>query len=101
MITPGPKYVRYTGCPNKARGRAIHITINPHGVLHFSEKAYVEMGKPAAATLWYDEDNRKIAVMVRWGENGLAFRIAPIMAGGNDGKLYILQSALVSASDTR
>jgi len=63
MNTLGPKYTKYNGRPNKPRGRAIHITINPFGVIHFSQKAYAEMGRPEAATLWFDDENSKIAVM--------------------------------------
>src|SRR5437867_11295437 len=60
--TPGPTYTKYTGRPNEARGRAIHITLNPHGVMHFSEKAYALMGRPEAAVLWFSEEKNSIAV---------------------------------------
>src|SRR5207248_9122003 len=50
------------GMPNETSYIAIHITLNPHGLMHFIEKAYALMGRPEAAVLWFSEEKNSIAV---------------------------------------
>jgi hypothetical protein len=62
LFTMKRKWLNFEGTPNHRSVHDVRVTLSERGVILFNAKAFSALGRPGAATLHYDEDDRVIGI---------------------------------------